>query len=163
MAQPVEDQVLSIVNSLKQNQEKELEDTVETQTSKSSSNKEKTQNPDTIRGRPKSGRFWKTQKERFATVNKTKGLTQDFKKKTALRLELKRTKELSRQVLEELKQKEQTRKERRRENIKRSAENKAKAEVVQVITNSAKLKRMRKKQLRFVQKRDTNKEVEANK
>ncbi|KAI8442328.1 hypothetical protein MSG28_005863 [Choristoneura fumiferana] len=96
-------------------------------------------------------------------VNKTKGLTQDFQKKTALRLELKRTKELSRQVVEELKQKELARKERRRENIKRSAENRAKAEVVQVITNTTKLKRMRKKQLRFIQKRDTNKEIEANK
>ncbi|XP_063541378.1 coiled-coil domain-containing protein 86 [Cydia strobilella] len=163
MAQTVEDQVLFIVNSLKENQEKEPEDTVETQISNPLSKKEKKLNQETIRGRPKSGRFWKTQKERFATVNKTKGLTQDFKKKTALRLELKKTKELSRQVLEELKQKEQARKERRRENIKRSAENKAKAEVVQVITNSAKLKRMRKKQLRFIQKRDTNKEVEANK
>ncbi|KAJ2942891.1 hypothetical protein O0L34_g15080 [Tuta absoluta] len=118
---------------------------------------------DGVRGKPKSGRFWKTEKQRFATINKTKGLKSDFQKKTALRLELQRAKELSKQKQEELKQKELERKERRRKNIEKTEENKKKAEVVQVITNTAKLKRMRKKQLRFIQKRDTNKEVEASK
>lgn len=100
---------------------------------------------------------------RFSSINKTKGLRQDFEKKTALRIELQRTKELSKQVQEELKQKEINRKERRRENIKRAEENKRKAEIVQVITNSAKLKRMKKKQLRFIEKRDTNVQIETSK
>lgn len=100
---------------------------------------------------------------RFSTINKTKGLKQDFQKKTALRLELKRTKELSKQVQAQLKEKETERKERRRQNMLKAEENKRKAEVVQVITNTAKLKRMKKKQLRFIQKRDTNKEVDTNK
>ncbi|CAH0595424.1 unnamed protein product [Chrysodeixis includens] len=119
--------------------------------------------PPPIRGIPKSGRFWKSKKEKFSTINKTKGLRNNFQKKTALRMEMKKTRELSKQMLEEIKQKELERKERRRENIKRTEENKRKAEVVQVITNTAKLKRMRKKQLRFIEKRDTNKHIEANK
>lgn len=87
----------------------------------------------------------------------------NFEKKAALRLELLKTKELSRQMLEEIKQKELDKKERRRENIKRTEENRRKAEIVQVITNTAKLKRMRKKQLKFIEKRDTTQHVQTNK
>lgn len=111
---------------------------------------------ETLRGKPKSGRFWKTRKERFSTVNKTRGLKQNLEKKTTLRIELKRIKDMSKQILEKKKQEAEQRKERRRENLKRAEENRKKSEVVQVITNTAKLKKMRKKQLRFIEKRDTN-------
>ncbi|XP_045770688.1 coiled-coil domain-containing protein 86 [Maniola jurtina] len=129
--------------------------------SKSSEVIDDTKRKDHLRGIPKSGRFWKTKKNRFSSIVKTKGIKPDFQRKTALRLELKRTKELSKQIQEQMKEKEQVRKERRRENLKRTEENKKKSEIVQVITNTAKLRRMKKKQLRFIEKRDTNKEIKA--
>ncbi|XP_034828049.1 coiled-coil domain-containing protein 86 [Maniola hyperantus] len=129
--------------------------------SKSNENIDDTITKDYLRGKPKSGRFWKSKKNRFSSIVKTKGIKPDFQRKTALRLELKRTKELSKQIQEQIKEKEQVRKERRRENLKRTEENKKKSEIVQVITNTAKLKRMKKKQLRFIEKRDTNKEIKA--
>ncbi|XP_047033297.1 coiled-coil domain-containing protein 86 [Helicoverpa zea] len=162
MAEDTHNQVLAIVANItkKQNntEKPENEDEDNKQKEKSSSTK-----PENIRGLPKSGRFWKSQKEKFSNINKTKGLRNSFERKKALRAELQKTKELSKQLLEEIKQKELNRKERRRQNLQRAEENKRKAEVVQVITNTAKLKRMRKKQLRFIEKRDTNKQIEANK
>ncbi|CAK1590386.1 unnamed protein product [Parnassius mnemosyne] len=156
MSSEIDSKVISIINNIKENKgniQNEMPEAIE--------QPKTTQN--LIRGKPKSGRFWKSKKERFSSINKTKGLKLDFQKKTALRIELKRTKELSKNIVEQLKEKELQRKERRRENIKRAAENKQKAEIVQVITNTAKLKRMKKKQLRFIQKRDTNKAVEESK
>ncbi|CAG5044364.1 unnamed protein product [Parnassius apollo] len=160
MSTETDSKVISIINNIKENKgnvQNEIPEVIEPKTKNTQKLKE------SIRGKPKSGRFWKSKKERFSSINKTKGLKLDFQKKTALRIERKRTKELSKNIVEQIKEKELQRKERRRENIKRTAENKQKAEIVQVITNTAKLKRMKKKQLRFIQKRDTNKAVEENK
>ncbi|XP_028036578.1 coiled-coil domain-containing protein 86 [Bombyx mandarina] len=162
MADETQAKVSSIVTDITKSRDKYKEVTI-ANNAPVLSEKRKQEKGKTIRGIPKSGRFWKSKKEKFSSINKTKGLKQDFSKKTALRLELKRTKELSKQALEQLKEKELSRKERRRQNLKKAEENRKKSEVVQVITNTTKLKRMRKKQLRFIEKRDTNKEVESSK
>lgn len=108
------------------------------------------------KGRPKSGRIWKTQKERFATVKKSvRGKA--TAKHLAYREEIKQIKELSRSIKEERKQDNEQKRQRIEENKRRKLENERKSEIVQIIKNPAKLKRMRKKQLRQIEKRDTNK------
>ncbi|CAH0696855.1 unnamed protein product [Spodoptera exigua] len=166
MTDETHNKILAIVANIAKNKdtvenvivEDEISETENDEKDKKSSKKK-----EPIRGIPKSGRFWKSKKEKFSKINKTKGLRNSFEKKQALREQMQRTKEQSKQLLEEFKQKQLERKERRRQNIERAAENKRKSEIVQVITNTAKLKRMRKKQLRFIEKRDTNKQIETNK
>lgn len=108
-----------------------------------------------IKGKPKSGRFWKTEKTKFSSIIKTKGLKSSFEKKQALREKLQRIKEDSRERKAQKQEQEEQRKERRRENLKRREENRKKSEIVQVITNTKKLSKMKKKHLRNVEKRDT--------
>lgn len=108
------------------------------------------------KGKPKSGRVWKSQKTKFSTIVKTKGIRNSFARKEALRKELARIKEVSRSLLEKKKEEKEAKKQRRRENLKRREENRKKSEVVQVIKNTSKIKRMKKKQLRYIEKRDTN-------
>ncbi|XP_035790408.1 coiled-coil domain-containing protein 86-like [Anopheles albimanus] len=106
-----------------------------------------------VRGRPKSGRIWKTQKERFAVVKKTiRRRTTD--ERLAYRAEMKQIKELSQSLKDERKRQNEEKRLRREENKRRRMENERRAEIVQIINNPAKLKRMRKKQLRMIEKRD---------
>ncbi|XP_017778373.1 PREDICTED: coiled-coil domain-containing protein 86 isoform X2 [Nicrophorus vespilloides] len=108
-----------------------------------------------VRGQPKSGRFWKSEKQKFSRIVKVKGLKNSFERKEALRNDLKRVREISKQAKEAQLAAKEEKKERRRENMKRKEENTKKSEIVQVITNTNKIKRMKKKQLRYIQKRDT--------
>ncbi|VVC90491.1 unnamed protein product [Leptidea sinapis] len=154
-----EDKVLSILTNLKQQEQPS-----ESKISKNEKKKPKKSATEvSLRGKPKSGRFWKSKKERFNSINKTKGIRLNFEKKAALRIELQNVKNLSHQLQNQQKEKEEARKEKRRENLKRTEENKRKSEIVQVITNTKKLKRMKKKQLRFIEKRDTSQIINANK
>ncbi|XP_035447813.2 coiled-coil domain-containing protein 86 [Spodoptera frugiperda] len=164
MTDETHNKVLAIVANIAKKQDTEEKVIVEDEISDTENEKDKKSSKlEPVRGLPKSGRFWKSKKEKFSKINKTKGLRNSFEKKQALRVQMQKTKEQSKQLLEEFKQKQLERKERRRQNIERAAENKRKSEIVQVITNTAKLKRMRKKQLRFIEKRDTNKQIETNK
>ncbi|XP_028320171.1 coiled-coil domain-containing protein 86 isoform X1 [Gouania willdenowi] len=107
-------------------------------------------------GKPKSGRVWKDRnKQRFSAMLRDKPLCSSWEKKMEARREKELVKQYSLQLKEEkAKQKEDKRK-RREEHLKRRAENERKAEIVQVIRNTAKIKRMKKKQLRKIEKRDT--------
>ncbi|XP_043250094.1 coiled-coil domain-containing protein 86 [Colletes gigas] len=107
------------------------------------------------KGKPKSGRIWKDQKTRFSSIVKTRGIRRSFEKKQKLRDDLKRVKEMSRAIKAQKEADKEAKKQRRIENLKRAEENRKKGEVVQVITNTAKLKKIKKKQLRTIEKRDT--------
>ncbi|XP_049290638.1 coiled-coil domain-containing protein 86 [Anopheles funestus] len=108
---------------------------------------------ESIRGKPKSGRIWKTRKERFATIKRSlPGKT--HAQQIAYRNEIKQIKQLSNSIKETRRRENEEKRLRREENTRRRLENARKSEVVQIIKNPAKLKRMRKKQLRMVEKRD---------
>ncbi|KRT80894.1 hypothetical protein AMK59_6197, partial [Oryctes borbonicus] len=92
-------------------------------------------------GKPKSGRIWKSKRTKFSSTIKTRAIKSSFEKKKQLKEELARVKEASRQIVAKKQEEKEKKKERRRENLKRQQENQRKSEVVQVITNSAKLKK----------------------
>merc|ERR1712113_203022 len=89
------------------------------------------------RQKPKSGKFWKAERSAFRAIKKDKGQRLSFEQ----RLALKEEKEEMRKKIEE--------------NKAKKLENERKAEQFQVIKNPAKIKRMKKKQLRQLEKRDT--------
>lgn len=107
-------------------------------------------------GKPKSGRVWKDRnKQRFSAVLKDKPLRTSWEKKMEVKREKELVKKYHQQLKEEKAREKQEKRQRREENLKRRAENERKAEIVQVIRNTAKIKRMKKKQLRKIEKRDT--------
>merc|ERR1712010_221890 len=103
----------------------------------------------------KSNRPWKSERDRFRSVIKTKGLKHSLKQKNRLKEDKVRAKLLEKSLKDAtLKQKEDLRA-RQEENKKRREENEKKSEVYQEVKNMSKLKKMRKKQVKMLQKRDT--------
>ncbi|XP_060945291.1 coiled-coil domain-containing protein 86 [Limanda limanda] len=114
------------------------------------------QNPVIPLGRPKSGRVWKDRsKQRFSALLRDKPLCTSWKRKMQNKQDKDMVKKFTTQLKDDkAKQKEDKRK-RREDNLKRRTENERKSEIVQVIRNTAKIKRMKKKTLRKIEKRDT--------
>ncbi|TRY54383.1 hypothetical protein DNTS_031396 [Danionella cerebrum] len=107
-------------------------------------------------GKPKSGRVWKERKtQRFSALLRDKPLCSSWEKKMQAKREKQLVKQFQQQLKDEQTREKEEKKKRRAENLKRRAENERKAEIVQVIKNTAKIKRMKKKQLRNIEKRDT--------
>lgn len=71
---------------------------------------------------------------RFSSIVKTRGVRLSLEKKQKLREDLKRVKGMSRAIKAEKEAQKQAKKDRRRENLKRAAENQRKSEVVQVVS-----------------------------
>jgi len=99
------------------------------------------------RQKPKSGRFWKAERAQFGSLYKDKGKRIDLQR----RLKLKEIKERSRDEANELILAKNKKKEEFRLKIeearKRKAENARKSEVVQIVKNPHKIKKMKKKDL----------------
>uniref|UniRef100_A0A8C1GIC7 Coiled-coil domain-containing protein 86 n=1 Tax=Cyprinus carpio TaxID=7962 RepID=A0A8C1GIC7_CYPCA len=107
-------------------------------------------------GKPKSGRVWKDRnKQRFSALLRDKPLRTSWEKKMEAKREKQLVKQYHQQLKDEQAREKEEKKKRRAENLRRRAENERKAEIVQVIKNTAKIKRMKKKQLRKIEKRDT--------
>lgn len=106
-------------------------------------------------GRRESGRFWKSSRDRFRSTIKSRGLKQNFKQRMENKEALKRAKDLEKSMKEDAARQREELKARQELNKKRREENAKKTEIVQVVKNPAKLKRMKKKQLRLLEKRDT--------
>ncbi|XP_053376073.1 coiled-coil domain-containing protein 86-like [Mercenaria mercenaria] len=105
------------------------------------------------KGKPKSGRVWKSEKSRFSEKRLDKTLKTSWAKKMQLKAEKKSIKSFEKQLKEDRNRQLEEKRKRQEENKKRRLENERKNEVVQPIKNTAKIKRMKKKQLRQVQKR----------
>lgn len=90
-------------------------------------------------------------------MNKTRGIKKanKFERLKKLKEELNRMKTLTKNIVDARNEEIEKKKERRRMNLKRQEENRLKSEIVQVIKNPAKIKRMKRKHLRTVEKRDT--------
>ncbi|XP_025090539.1 coiled-coil domain-containing protein 86-like [Pomacea canaliculata] len=107
-----------------------------------------------LRGKPKSGRVWKrVRTNRFSDFLRVKCQKTSWEEKMAKKKEQQAIKDLEKKLKEQKIEKIQLKRQRREENKKRRLENERRAEIVQPIKNTRKLKRIKKKQLRQIEKR----------
>ena len=106
------------------------------------------------RQKPKSGRFWKNDRRQFRQIKRDKGQRDTFEQRLKKKEEIRRNQELANMLIQKKNQAKEELRKRIEENKAKKLENERKTEQYQVIKNPAKLKRMKKKQLRMLEKRD---------
>ena len=106
------------------------------------------------RQKPKSGRFWKGERAQFRQIKRDRGQRPTFEQRLKMKEEKVRNQELAELMKNRKKQEREDLRKRIEENKTKKLENERKTEQYQVIKNPAKLKRMKKKQLRMLEKRD---------
>ncbi|XP_063881347.1 TNF receptor-associated factor family protein DDB_G0272098-like [Scylla paramamosain] len=107
------------------------------------------------KGRPISGRWWKAEKQRFRSINKDATGKKSWSKKMQLKQWRGDVMAKSAVIEAEKQKKKEDLKERQRINKIRREENAKKSEIVQVIKDPRKIKKMKRKQLRYLEMRDT--------
>jgi len=106
------------------------------------------------RQKPKSGKFWKEGRQQFRQIKRDKGKKFTFEQRMKNKEEKIKNKELADLLLSRKAMKKEELRKKIEENKARKIENEKKSEQFQVIKNPAKIKRMKKKQLRMLEKRD---------
>ena len=90
----------------------------------------------------------------FRSLKKDKGQRLSFDQRLAMKEEKVRNRDLAKTLLEQKNLKKEEMRKKIEENKAKKMENERKAEQFQVIKNPAKIERMKKKQLRQLEKRD---------
>ena len=106
------------------------------------------------RQKPKSGRFWKGERAQFRQIKRDRGQRPTFEQRLKMKEEKLRNQELAEMMKNRKKQEKEELRKRIEENKAKKLENERKTEQYQLIKNPAKLKRMKKRQLRMLEKRD---------
>merc|ERR1719244_1898979 len=106
------------------------------------------------RQKPKSGKFWKEGRQQFRQIKRDKGKKFTFEQRMKNKEEKLKNKELAGLLLSRKAMKKEELRKKIEENKARKLENEKKSEQFQIIKNPAKIKRMKKKQLRMLEKRD---------
>jgi len=106
-----------------------------------------------VRGKPKSGRLWKTPGKKTSNKIAVKSLHQSWTVRSKERAEKLSVKNFQNELKAQAADEKLQKRKRIEEQKKRKEENILKSEIVQKVTNSRKIKKMKKKQLRQIQTR----------
>ncbi|OWA50522.1 hypothetical protein BV898_15034 [Hypsibius exemplaris] len=106
-----------------------------------------------VRGKAKSGRINKTVNQRFSSLNKVKPLRTSWSTKMKVKGDRKHVLALQKEMKDDFKKEKEDARTRIAERKKREEANAKKSEIVQPIKNTGKIKRMKRKQLRQLEKR----------